>query len=155
MAEGLLKAQVMARAPAEVPEWRIESAGVWAQEGQAAAANTQLIVKNKGIDLSGHLSQPVTRQLVEQFNLVLAMERGQKEALRAAFPDLATRVILVSELVGERFDIVDPIGGPMVEFEETARELEEIFSLRFNELRRLAADRPGAPTDGNDHRPRA
>jgi protein-tyrosine-phosphatase len=134
MAMALFQARV-AREPGE---WRIDSAGVWAQAGNATAENTQLILLERGLNLGGYRSKPVTRDLLEQFNLILTMERGQRDALRAAFPHLAGRVFVVTEMTGRAIDIVDPIGGPLIEFEDTARELTQIYDRGFERIRSLA-----------------
>ncbi len=124
----------------EASQWRIESAGVWAQAGYLAAANTQEVVRQKGGDVRQHVSRPVTRELVAEFNLILTMERGQKEALQVAFPQYASRVWMLTELVGQAWDIADPIGGPLPEFETTAREIDDVLHQGLPQLRRLAAD---------------
>ena len=136
MAMALLQARV-AREPGE---WRVESAGVWAQEGYSAAENTRLVLLGRGIRLEDHRSRPVSIGLLEKFNLILTMERGQRDALRTAFPRLARRIFVVTEMTGRPIDVVDPIGGPLVEFEDTARELADIFERGFERIRSLADD---------------
>ncbi len=107
--------------------WRIESAGVWAREGNPAHLNVELILREMGVDISRHRSRQVTRDMLNEFDLVLVMELGHKEGLRMAFPDLANKVFMLSEIVGQRYDIVDPIGGTLADFRETAQELEHIL----------------------------
>lgn len=146
MAEGLLKAIVNRREAADPAgagdpnQWRIESAGIWALPGQPAAVFTRQVLAERGISLPDFLSQRMDRQMLGEFNLVLTMERGQKEALRAAFPELAPKIVLISELVGKNNDIVDPIGGQIHDYEDTAQELEHILTQGYDRLRRMAAD---------------
>jgi protein-tyrosine phosphatase len=80
--------------------------------------------------------------MIASNNLTLVMERGQKEALIAAFPEFASRVLMLSELVGEVQDIVDPIGGPLQDFEDTAQEIDQILSRGYKTIYRLAEDTP-------------
>lgn len=138
MAMGLLRNRVALQAG----EWRIESAGTWASYGEPAAGRGQLALQAYGIDLSDHRSRPVTAELLAGFNLILTMERGHKEALRAEFPSLARRVYLLSEMIGQFFDIHDPIGGPQVDFDDTARELNMLLSRGFDKISRLSQDEP-------------
>jgi protein-tyrosine phosphatase len=119
MAEGLMKALVKGMAD----DWRIESAGVWAIKNSPAAENTLKVLLERGVDLSDHISQQITLEMVEEFNLILTMESNHQEALRAAFPEHAGKVFKVSEMVGKKGDVVDPIGFPPVVFEQTAREM--------------------------------
>ena len=121
-------------------DWRVESSGTWAINGEPAAINTQKVLEARGIDIRSHRSRLITRELMRQFNLILTMERGHKEALSIEFPDLAGRVHLLSEMVGDVYDINDPIGGPLVDFQDTAKEIDQIFSDGFEKIEALSED---------------
>lgn len=136
MAMGLFKA----RLKEDECDWRVESAGTWAMEGMLAAENTQNIVAQRGVDLSEHRSRIVSGELLEQFDLILAMEQNHKEALQVEFPEFRERVYLLSEMVDEVYNIKDPIGGRMSEFEDTAEELDFIFERGFKKIRDLAKE---------------
>jgi len=133
MAEGLFPHYVRN----DAQEWRVGSAGVYAEPGFPAAWNTLLVLKRRGIDLSNHRSRPVTSDLLASYDLILTMERGHKEALRSAFPFFASKVWLISEMIGGKMDIVDPVGRSLVDYEDTAQEIEGIFSLGIEKIRRL------------------
>ena len=121
-------------------DWRVESSGTWAINGEPAAINTQKVLEARGIDIRSYRSRLITRELMRQFNLILTMERGHKEALSIEFPDLAGRVHLLSEMVGDVYDINDPIGGPLVDFQDTAKEIDQIFSDGFEKIEALSED---------------
>jgi protein-tyrosine-phosphatase len=124
----------------ELEDWRIESAGTWAIEGAPAVQNTQLTMSTLyKMDISDHRSRMVNREMLSSFNLILTMEKGHKEALRVEFPQLAERVYLVSEMVGENKEIQDPIGGTSFDFRETARELDRILTAGLEKIRHLAS----------------
>ncbi len=105
--------------------WRIESAGTWAMEGYPIFPEVDDILQEKGIDFSSHRSRNITKDMLEQFALILVMEPGHKEALQAEFPKIAKRVYLLTEMIGENHPILDPIGGPPIEFKATAAEIEK------------------------------
>jgi protein-tyrosine-phosphatase len=136
MAMGLLKLMVNG----ENESWLISSAGVWALENQSAATNTIELLKDRGIDISDHKSKLVTQEMIEEFNLILVMERNQKEALKTAFPKQAEKIFLLSEMVGESFEIVDPIGGTMADFNATGLEIDNILEESFSKINQLSAD---------------
>ncbi len=119
--------------------WRIESAGTWAMEGQPAAAKVHLVLQPRGLDISAHRSRQVTGDMLRSFNLILTMERGHKEALRAEFPEIANRVFLLSEMAGKSYDVEDPIGRSLADFEITARELEELLDRGEQKIIELAS----------------
>ena len=133
MAMGLLRKQVENQ-----PGWRIESAGTWSVNGQPAAIYTVDVLMKRGIQIPRHRSRVVSLDLLQQFNLILPMEAGQKEALQVEFPVIADRVYMVSEMIGEQYDISDPMGEPYMEFERTAQELEMIFEKGSDRIYKLA-----------------
>jgi protein-tyrosine phosphatase len=122
----------------ELPGWRIESAGTWAMEGEPPALKSIMLLGRRGINLRSHRSRTVSRELLQSFDLILTMERGHKEALRAEFPEIASRTFLLTEMVGENRDIIDPMGGSLEAFELTIRDLEDIFERGQAEITRRA-----------------
>jgi len=137
MAMGLWQDMVKDRAE----EWIVESAGTWAPEGEPAALRTQLVLKELGIDLQDHRSRQVNQQMLSQFNLILVMERGHKEALQIEFPEIAQNVYLLSEMIDANFEIHDPIGMSMVEFLETRGEISQLLKDGSEKIYSLAGDR--------------
>lgn len=119
-------------------EWQVETAGTWGREGLKAPEGAQEVMQARGIDLSDHRSRIINRDIMETAHLILTMERGHKEALQVEYPDLADRVYLLAEMVGETTDISDPIGGHLSGFEETAQEIERILRDGFQQINRLA-----------------
>ena len=134
MAMGLF----LARLGKERGNWRVESAGTWASDGQPAAENTLRVVAEQGVDLREHRSRPINGALLEQFDLILAMEQNQKEALRIEFPGISPRIFLLSEMIGSVYDIKDPMSGDFSDFQNTAEEIEDILEKGFDRIRELA-----------------
>jgi len=117
--------------------WRIGSAGLYAEPGYPAAQNTLKVLQKRGVELRDHRSQMVTPELIAEFQVILTMEKGQKEALRAAYPQYARKILLFAEIVGENKDIIDPIGRSLLEYEDTAREMISILSRGFDRIKEL------------------
>lgn len=132
IAEALLQKIVNQRADAA--QWRIESAGTWGLDGQSAAEGSRLAVSELGMDISKHRARTVTRELLKQFDLVLTMQAGHKEALRLEFPEIRSRIYQLSEIIGHTFDIPDPIGQPLSGFKETASQLDLILRDGFPQI---------------------
>jgi protein-tyrosine-phosphatase len=139
MAASLLAAR-LARDPLR-QDWSVESAGVWACEGQPASAHAVEEMQERRIDLRAHRARPVTRRIVEGADLVLAMTRHHVEALEAAFPDQAQKVYLISEMVGRAHDIADPYGEPRMAYAATARELAALVASGYERIVTLAGGR--------------
>ncbi len=132
MAEALLRVR-LARDEAR-RGWRVASAGVWAMEGRPASAHSVEEMARLGIDLSAHRSRNVTAQLMAEADLVLAMTRSQVEALGAAFPEHAYKVHLLSEMIGQEYDIHDPYGGTRAEYALVARELGQLIEKGYGRI---------------------
>jgi protein-tyrosine-phosphatase len=99
--------------------WRIRSAGTWATPGQSVLPSVSDAARGFGIDLSGHRSARVNRQLLSAHDLILVMQASQKEALLTEFPELGERVYLLSDVVERRsYDIPDNL-----ETEQAAQEI--------------------------------
>jgi glycine hydroxymethyltransferase len=137
MAMGLWRHMVSDRAD----EWIIESAGTWAPEGEPAANKTQLVLRELNINLRDHASRQVTREMLANFNLILVMERGHKEALQIEFPQIADRVYLLSEMIEDEFEIKDPIGMSTTDFIKTRDEIFQLLTTGSEKITRLASDR--------------
>ena len=108
-------------------KWRVESAGTWAQSGLGAPGFAIRVARSLGLaGLEGHLTRQVEQALLDQFDLVIGMETGHKEALCREFPSACQRLFLLSEIVeGIPYDIPDP-AGPGVDAADIGRE---IFTL--------------------------
>ncbi len=136
MAVALFKHRIAHLPDAE--QWRVESAGTWGYEGMGPASGAVMALKNRGLAIKDHRSRIVTADLIRSFDLILTMESGQKEALKVEFPEVANRVFMISEMIGRKYDITDPMRGPLLEFMETVNELDYIFSVGFDKIVQLA-----------------
>ena len=136
MAEGLLKKIVSERADAD--EWHIESAGAWAYEGNPAAVLSSVVMEKKGIDISAHRSKPTSLELLKNFDLVLTMEDEHKKFLTYKYGEYADKIYRLSEMVGDMFDIPDPIGGGLADYEQIAYLLENILTAGVDKIYELA-----------------
>jgi protein-tyrosine phosphatase len=122
-------------------DWKIASAGTYTRNGLPTNREVLTVLESNGIDASGHRSMVITRKLLEEHNLVLCMANNHKEALRVEFPDLKDRIYLLSEMVGKMDDIEDPIGGPLIEYQETANEINQYLTDGFDRIIELAKEK--------------
>lgn len=136
MAEALFQIRVAQRLPPS--NWRIASAGVWALEGRPAAQHAQTVMAERGLDIRQHRARSTDRELVRSFDLILTMEQGHREALRAAFPEIAGRVYLLSQVAGSSGNVADPIGGSLEEFRQVADAIDNLLEKGFEQIVELA-----------------
>ncbi|MCI0461300.1 MAG: Sua5/YciO/YrdC/YwlC family protein [Gemmataceae bacterium] len=113
LAEALCKKMLAQRLGCGVDElpqrgYRVLSAGLSAMAGDVAATEAVEVARELGTDLSGHVSQRLTHDLLAQADYLLPMTRSH---LRALVPYCAADGAQPRLLASDESDIPDPIGG--------------------------------------------
>lgn len=111
------------------------SAGTGAWDGAPASEGAYLVALERTLDLSGHRARLLTRELVEQADLILTMARHH----RARVDELGGegRVQVLGEYAGSEGDaaeVSDPFGGDLEVYRETARQLEDFIEAVVQRL---------------------
>lgn len=96
---------------------RIESAGLFAEEGAPASTEAVVVMKRYGIDLLGFHAQNINTELLEKSDLILTMTAAHKLVLENNAPG---KVYTLGEYAGMDEDIPDPFGGDVGDYEECA-----------------------------------
>jgi len=123
MAEAIMKDYIKRM---DLPtNWIVQSAGTWAENGHPVTPAGVKVMALRGLDTSMHRSQSITRDLLKQFDLILTMESGHKEAIQIEFPEFSRKVFMLSEMAGVSINIEDPIGGTFEDYMITANEIDE------------------------------
>lgn len=138
MAEALFRAHLQKKLPGECENWRIESAGTWASDGEAISTNSQQVLVRRGLSLEHHQSRTVTAEMLANFNLILTMEAGHKEALQVEFPGAARKIFLLGEMTGAPKGVSDPYGQSLESYERTANLIQTIIDKGFDRIVSLA-----------------
>lgn len=99
---------------------RIESAGIFAHDGEPASNEAVIAMKKYDIDLLGHHAQSINTELIEKSDLILTMTMAHKMVLE---PSAKGKVFTIYEYAGLGCDIEDPYGGDVAEYEECAEKL--------------------------------
>lgn len=136
LAAAFLAAQVTQRG--QSADWEIQSAGTWAAPELPASREARAVAGQNLLDLSHHRSRTVDRRLLQSANVILVMTRNHREAIEVEFPEVRSRVYLLSQLVGQTFDIEDPSGGSSADYEVCAAEIQGILEKGFGRLAELA-----------------
>lgn len=99
----------------------VVSAGLSAATGAPPSPESVQILRDRGVDLQGHASQPLTPRLLRQADHIFTMTRGHREAILDSFPEVVDRVELLAR---DGSDISDPIGYGIDEYQRCAGEIE-------------------------------
>ena len=121
----------------EVKDWSILSAGTWTTDGLPAMPDAIQRAKQIGLDLQEHRSRAITGEILQEADLVLVMESGQKESLQIEFPFCREKILLLSEAAeGISYNIPDPIENPLNV--EVASEICRLVRSGFDKIYALA-----------------
>ncbi len=115
-------------------EYLIGSAGVAAWPGQPASPEAIDVLAERGVDLSGHLSCPLSPELLAEADLVLGMTPGHKQAAQALCPEMAEKIFTLRELAGLSADVSDPYGLGMGAYRDCADQLEKALPRLLENL---------------------
>ncbi|WP_077298047.1 low molecular weight protein arginine phosphatase [Virgibacillus pantothenticus] len=92
MAEALVKHKI--------PEVEVQSAGIFAAKNQQASPKAIEALKQKQMEIE-HLSQPVTKELLNWADVVLTMTTQHKQSLIMTFPQFQEKYFTLKEYVLE------------------------------------------------------
>jgi protein-tyrosine-phosphatase len=106
----------------------VASAGTGAWDGVPVSEGAYLVGLERGLDLSGHRARLLTRELVEDADLVLTMARHH----RARADELGGEghVFVLGEYAGRdggEAEVSDPFGGDLDVYRDTCSELETLI----------------------------
>jgi protein-tyrosine-phosphatase len=132
MAEALLKSLAAQRGEAD--RWQIRSAGTWADLGRPATQPAQAVLQRRNLDLSDHRSRPLDADLLAEATIVLVMTRHHQESIQIEFPEVSGKIYMLSQLIGRKFDIEDPYGGSLDDYEMCAMDLQNILTNGYDRL---------------------
>lgn len=129
MAEAIAKARMPRSWRARVA---VSSAGTAAADGTGAAKNAVLVLKEAGIDLSGHRARQLAGEMVREADLVVAMADSHAGEILLLDPAAEGKVMVLGELDGSRVDpdVPDPIGGDV----ETYRRIRDDIAALVERL---------------------
>lgn len=134
MAEGLLRKLLSERLQCDEKDLaergiHIESAGVATFSGARVSPLAVHALKHRGIDISGHRSEPATLEVLNRADYIFTMTMDHRETVVALSPAAAERCRPLAEE-----DIQDPIGGDEATYNSCALAIEEALRRRIEEI---------------------
>ncbi len=139
MAEGILKSILRDRGISNI---EISSAGIGAMRGAPATSFAIEAARNWGVNITGHIARQLTRSLIDDADLILAMAPEHVEFILRNQPEAARKTFLIkafpSPYSSKQERVQDPIGGPLEEYNQTYLELDEILRKIANRIIQLS-----------------
>jgi protein-tyrosine phosphatase len=118
MAEALLKDALQ-----DQQDIVVESAGLGALVDHPASEHAVALMRERGLDISGHRARQITPDMVHAADLVLVMEAGHKRAIDANEPEARGKIYRLGEWQDR--DIEDPYRQPREAFEAALKDIDE------------------------------
>jgi protein-tyrosine phosphatase len=118
MAEALLRQRLAARGV----QATVESAGIAALVGHPADPMAQELMRERGLDITGHRARQLTLPLLKAFEVALVMEAGQQREVESMLPAARGRVHPLGRWGG--FDVPDPYRRDRAAFERALALIE-------------------------------
>jgi protein-tyrosine phosphatase len=109
----------------------VTSAGIAAVDGAPASREAITVMSHFGLDLSAHISQPLTERLIRDADVIFAMTHAHRVELLAQWPGAAERTEL---LCPDGQDVSDPIGAPQELYRRCADQIDTAVTHRVREF---------------------
>lgn len=108
-------------------KWEVRSAGTSAIDGFPASKPGIAVMKEIGVDMRKHRSQPTSRELVDAAKVIVVMGGSHRDQLRAVYGNVLDKVFLLRSFSKARptGDIDDPIGASDEMYREIRDEIDE------------------------------
>jgi protein-tyrosine phosphatase len=94
----------------------VESAGLGALVDWPASEQAEVLMRDRGIDISSHRARQLTPQLIHDADLILVMESGHKKAIEAENATARGKVFRLGEW--RDTDIDDPFRKSKAAYEQ-------------------------------------
>lgn len=136
MAEAMMRGLVAERLGCSASEIEergvtIVSAGVSATPGGCAAPEAVETMRQRGLDITCHESQPLTEKLARNADVILTLTGGHRQQILRRWPEAAPRTHVMRLDQG---DIEDPIGGPPEVYQQCAVQIEDALRKRVGTM---------------------
>jgi protein-tyrosine phosphatase len=104
----------------------VASAGTSAAYGSPASEEAITAMREKGIDLCPHRSQPVSRQLVDAASVVVVMTGTHFDQVSRLFPHAREKLFLLKSFDARASggDVADPLGASVEEYRNVRDEID-------------------------------
>jgi glycine hydroxymethyltransferase len=112
----------------------VESCGVSAWEGSAATPEAVAAMRERGLDISGHVARKMTRRIIDSADLILGMASEHRDAITRIARPAAARTFTLKELV----HLLDSV-GPLTQGETRDEQLRSA-TVRADAVRHAYPD---------------
>lgn len=128
MAEAVANAELATRFGDRAPVQAI-SAGLAAKRGAPMSEPSRAALRLLEVEPHDHAARPITPDVVDAASFIYCMTRGQRDAMIRSAPSAAVKTLCLDP----EGDVDDPSGHPIDVYAETARRIQRLVRLRFDQ----------------------
>lgn len=126
MGEAILRNRIAEKLGCKIEELdqkgvTVMSAGIAAMPGSPPAQQADAVMQELGLEITNHLSQPITGRLAQFADVIFTMTNGHREALITHWPMLEPRTFTIRR---DGADVSDPIGAPVDVYRKCAEQID-------------------------------
>jgi protein-tyrosine phosphatase len=110
--------------------YKVHSAGTMRMAGVPASAESVAACTAKGVDITGHESQPLSTQLIEESDFIFVMTKAHRQYVLALSDEAGGKCQL---LAGEK-EVADPIGQSQKVYNDCVQMIEDAVKKRVSGL---------------------
>lgn len=124
MAQGYMKEALLQK---EMKGFDIRTAGVMTIAGLIPTQEAVQVMKNAGVDITGHRSTPLTPELVRKADLILGMSPFHVQFALRLSEDARGKTYLLKEFAQsdmKNYQITDPMGATLEVYKRVYREMK-------------------------------
>ena len=117
--------------------FHVSSAGTHGTPGAKPPLEACQVAVENGFDISNHLATFLSRKVIDDADMIFAMENGHLESVLLLAPKAKSKTFLLSQwnrLKGYGKDIPDPIGKPLKTYQECLKQIMACVDGLFENL---------------------
>jgi protein-tyrosine-phosphatase/predicted ATP-grasp superfamily ATP-dependent carboligase len=137
MAEALLRKH-LANGTGQPPPITVSSAGMIANPEEPADSRARLVAAEFGVALDAHRPRRLTREMLDQADVIFLMDRLNEARMRVMYPDAKNKMFLLGVRCGSPdgvrgAEIPDPVRGSVIDVRRCYRAID-IYAHRLAEM---------------------
>ena len=149
MAEGIFREMLKEAGKKDI---KLTSAGTIAFPGMKPPREVEAVMREEGIDISRYEATPLTRDLIEEVDLILVMDKGHRQTILGMSPGASEKTFLLKEFSpdpgGVSLAIADPLGGSMQTYERIFGEIKRCLEELLKKMDRYISPLTGREEHG-------
>lgn len=112
------------------------SAGLSIVKDSRTSENSAILVKdNLKFDISERYALQLTKEMLEEADLVLTMTAYMRDNILSKFPSMNNKIYSLNQYVGVEGDVADPYGGDISIYQKTFDSLKNLIDAVLHKIK--------------------